>query len=860
MAVRSLFAICVALAGSAGAGWGACSGDDGAKSRGTLPSDAQVAQVAPSGQAAPGAVEQAAAFAGSGANQGAAPPAAPHPSAPSSTAPAAAAPAIAAGPVGELHEQMAMPYFPPGATPLGKAAAAFSLGEYKTARPLLAAAAKGKRGAEAAHLAVLLGVCDAELGSWPSAAAEFGKARAALPLLADYLGYREAVALYFAKKPDDALRRARAVAPDSIVGADAELLIGDVLRGRMSSGGPAAARATAEHYRGYLARRKSPIRYDEARFRLAEGLEGTREPAAQREALTLYRALTIEAPLSKWGARAEERQAAIVAQLPAEERAAALARTPAEQLRRGMELFDNMRNPESEAAFAGALATAGISPAERCLAAYHRAQSRFKARDRQGAAPMFDEAAALCKVAGDTDKEIKSQYQAGRSYAFINQHETAVTRYQAAQVIDPKHSYADDALLREAEEWDSLKKDDDVTRVLSSLPAKFPAGDMRAEAMWRLGWRAWRSKKLKDAITWWQKQIEVMPIDDNYWAEGQAQYWIGRAQLALGNRTKALESWESTIRGYPAAYYAMMAMNRIREVAPERYAKLVAELSADPPGFDPKAPAFTFKPRPEWGTAGFARAMELLRLGLGEPARAELRLLGLTPPSGKARVDDADLAEKLWAMAYLYDRSGDYENSHWPTRWHILEYRRSWPTGANRARWRIAYPRAYWSLLSDHAARNDVLPAMQIAIVREESAFNPTLESYANAVGLTQMINSTATRFAKGTGIAPTRENLKDPEKNVTIGSRFLGYLFKEWNRFALLVPPSYNAGETGVRRMLKARGTWDSDEFIEGIVDDQARNYSKRVLGTFFTYSWLYDQNVPEIPIRIPAELLPKP
>jgi hypothetical protein len=30
-------------------------------------------------------------------------------------------------------------------------------------------------------------------------------------------------------------------------------------------------------------------------------------------------------------------------------------------------------------------------------------------------------------------------------------------------------------------------------------------------------------------------------------------------------------------------------------------------------------------------------------------------------------------------------------------------------------------------------------------------------------------------------------------------------------------------------------------------------------VLGAFFTYSWLYEQKVPEVPIKIPADLLPK-
>ena len=211
-------------------------------------------------------------------------------------------------------------------------------------------------------------------------------------------------------------------------------------------------------------------------------------------------------------------------------------------------------------------------------------------------------------------------------------------------------------------------------------------------------------------------------------------------------------------------------------------------------------------------------------------------------------------------MAWLYDRAGRYATSHWTTRWHILDYKRQWPVGANRARWLIAYPRAFEALLTRHATANGAPVAMLQAIVREESAFNPLTESYANAIGLTQMINSTATRFAKGTGIAPTRDNLRDPDKNVTIGSRVLGFLFTQWAGFAHLVPPSYNAGEGAVKRMLKLRGTWPADEFIEGIVDDQARNYSKRVLASFFAYTWLYDHRVPVMPNPIPATLIPTP
>src|SRR5262249_20360556 len=175
----------------------------------------------------------------------------------------------------------------------------------------------------------------------------------------------------------------------------------------------------------------------------------------------------------------------------------------------------------------------------------------------------------------------------------------------------------------------------------------------------------------------------------------------------------------------PAGYYALLGRNRLKEKAPKEYAAVVAEIGKDPAGFDPKAPAFQFKPRAEWAAPGFQRAMELLRLGLGEPAEHELKKLGLTPPGDRKRVDDPDKLEKLWAIAFLYDHAGRHATSIWPTRWHALDYRRQWPVGANRAKWRIAFPLAYQELLARHAKLNSVPFAMQIAIVREESGFDP---------------------------------------------------------------------------------------------------------------------------------------
>lgn len=748
-----------------------------------------------------------------------------------------------------LSEDMATPYFTSGDAAVG--AAAFAKEAWADARAAFVKARANATGADAARLDLLIGLCEENAKNWPAAATRLLAAQKDLPLIADYIGYHAARALYFDHKSAESLALTAKIPAESIVGPDAEMLTGDTLRGLGDYAKVAA------HYADYLQRRPDGPRRTEARFRLADALERTKGDAAK--VLELYRRISIDDPLSSWATKANERLAVL---------APNNVWTAEDHIARGKELFDSMRNPEGEAEFHAALADPAITAPQKCIAAYHEAQSRFKARDRKGAAPMFDAAATACHDAKNVDLEIKSIYQAGRSYAFIGSHDVAAKKYQAAQTIDPSHSYSDDALLREAEEWASLKDDKKVEEALSSLPTKFPKGDNVAEAMWRLGWKAWRDKKLDDAIKWWKKQIELVPHDDSYYGEGQAQYWLGRAYLAKGNKKLALDTWEAGVKQYPAAYYALQGLNRLRETDQKRYEKVVAEISAQPAGYDPKAPAFTFKPRVEWGTPGFQRAMEFLKLGLGDSAEAELRKLKLTAPGDKKRVDDPDQIEKLWAIAFLYDRAGRYATSHWPTRWHILDYRKQWPVGANRARWVIAYPKAYYALLEKYSTIYKTPLAMQIGIVREESAFDPRTESYANAWGLTQMIPPTAKDFSKGTNIAPTRENMFDPEMNVTVGGNFLGHLFSRFKNFTLLVPPGYNAGPAAVNRMLKLRGTWDADEFIEGIVDDQARNYSKRVLGTFFTYSWLYEDiagspfgqgSVPRMPLTIPPELIPK-
>lgn len=764
--------------------------------------------------------------------------------APPTPATRSAAPPPPAPAGARLTVEEAQPYFTSGVA--GEGARLFALEKWDEARPKLAAAAAKADPEMASRLRLLLAITDFERGAYDKAAAGLARAAGELPLLADYANFHAARAYFRAGDLERSRAHAEKVSAGSIHRMDAELLLGDILR----DGGDAAA--IAAHYRGYLARHPDGIRLAEARFRLAEALEaGGKEPA---EVVRLYKKVMTSRPLLHWAETAEKRLPAAAARLPRERREAATRLDAADLIERGSAYYKAMRNEKSEADFAAALSAPGLDDDRRCVASYYRANSVYKQRDRNRSAPLFDAAIAACAKTDNADLQVKSAYQAGRSYGLTARPETAIKRYALVEKQHPEHTYADDARLRQAEEYRDLGDQKKVTELLSSIPTRYPKGDMRAEAMWRLAWRAYKDKEYRQALGWLSKQIAAKPIDHNFWAEGQAQYWSGRAWAELGKKDKAIAAYKQAVTLYPLSYYALLALNRIRESAPETFTALTRQLAEPPPGYDPEAPDMSFKPRKVYATQDFARALELLRLGLGSTAQRELSALGFRVPPGKSEVTDPDLVDKIWAMAFLYHQAHQYSHSHWVTRWHVLDYKKTWPAGHNKARWRIAYPIAWWDLLERHAKKQGYPTELLIAFVREESAFDPLRESFANAIGLTQMIFPTARRFAKGTGIRVTRANLRDPEKNVTIGSRFLSMLYHRFDgRLALLVP-SYNAGEGATDRWLRDRGDWAMDEWSEEIPYDETRRYSKRVISTYFAYSYLGSGKIPEMPNDIPA------
>jgi soluble lytic murein transglycosylase len=608
----------------------------------------------------------------------------------------------------------------------------------------------------------------------------------------------------------------------------------------------------------YLSRFPKGPRRAEAMYQRAESLQALGRPV--EEIAAAYRKVWTEVPLESWAARAAERLEALAKMVPAAQVNAIITPSIDDLLARGMIFFDSNQNVQAEAAFSAALASPNLDKATLCKLRFHLAQSVWKQRQRPRAAPLFEQAIAECRAVDNKDLVVRALYQGARSFASIGDKDKAIALYGQIEQDFPQHRLADDARLRAAEVYTDNENTTQAEKLLTNLADLYPKGDMAPEALWRLAFACWQSHDYRKGLHWLDEILRRYPREDIWYAEGRALYWKARMLEKKGERKAARESYETAVHEYPLSVYTLFALERMRKSFPEARTALLRELRKHMGDADKKW-GWEFGKQAIFGEPGFLRAVEFARMGLGSEARRELGRLGLGTGTTKKEASASQAREDVyWITAILLDRGGQWNASHAIPRYTLTGFRRAYPNGGrHEAEWRLGYPKAFPDLVSKNCHANKVPEALQWAIMREESSFYPRAESFANALGLTQMMIRTAQRFAKW---PVTREALLDPAKNLEVGSRFLAFLLEHYAGVVPLVISGYNAGEGGVDRWLRERGDLDLDEFIETIPFDETRGYTKRVLSSYLTYTWLYpvDRPVPAVNFALPKQKVAKP
>ncbi|MGL4987472.1 MAG: flagellar assembly lytic transglycosylase [Treponemataceae bacterium] len=149
------------------------------------------------------------------------------------------------------------------------------------------------------------------------------------------------------------------------------------------------------------------------------------------------------------------------------------------------------------------------------------------------------------------------------------------------------------------------------------------------------------------------------------------------------------------------------------------------------------------------------------------------------------------------------------------------------------------YPRPYYEEIKKSTSRFNVSEYIFYALVRTESFFYKDVSSHAGAIGLSQLMPTTAADIARRLKV--TDYDLLDAQTNTLFGAYYYSELIRRMNGSQLLALFSYNGGQTRVRSWVKANNTLPLDLFLEIVPFFETRDYGRKVLSASILYGYLY-------------------
>lgn len=155
----------------------------------------------------------------------------------------------------------------------------------------------------------------------------------------------------------------------------------------------------------------------------------------------------------------------------------------------------------------------------------------------------------------------------------------------------------------------------------------------------------------------------------------------------------------------------------------------------------------------------------------------------------------------------------------------------------------IVLAKAYFPINEISKYPNDLPLEVLLSVARRESELNANAISPAGAVGLMQILPSTARQMAKKLGIKYSKKRLSsDSEYNVKLGSAYLSILMEKYEGSYLLAFAAYNAGPRKVDEWIELNGNprdpvISAVDWIEHIPYKETRNYVMRVAESLHVY-----------------------
>lgn len=153
----------------------------------------------------------------------------------------------------------------------------------------------------------------------------------------------------------------------------------------------------------------------------------------------------------------------------------------------------------------------------------------------------------------------------------------------------------------------------------------------------------------------------------------------------------------------------------------------------------------------------------------------------------------------------------------------------------------LAYPAPFHEETHAAAEAFNVPPLLLLALVRQESAFNPRAGSSAGAFGLTQVIEPTGASIAAALGEEWSFEGLADPARALRYGAYYLGEQLSWFDGHMLAALAAYNGGPGNAAYWLEVQPFGGADGYIHAVEFVETRLYLELVMQNYAMYRYVY-------------------
>lgn len=149
------------------------------------------------------------------------------------------------------------------------------------------------------------------------------------------------------------------------------------------------------------------------------------------------------------------------------------------------------------------------------------------------------------------------------------------------------------------------------------------------------------------------------------------------------------------------------------------------------------------------------------------------------------------------------------------------------------------FPKPFWKEIQAVASDVEIDPILILSLIKQESAFRPSIQSGSGASGLMQLMSFTAIDVDSEI----YQSELTNPKRNIELGARYLKKVIGQFNGNWAYALAGYNAGPFRMRQWLKQKVQFTSlEEFIETIPYAETKNYVRSIVRNYYWYSYLID------------------